>query len=226
MSRIPAVCVVLFCASLFSAPARAQVICESFNNVYRECRVGSFGQIVLTRELSENTCVEAVTWGRASDGVVWVKRNCRAMFEIVKRDPAKPVLKTLVCESKDGKPQHCEAETTFGVALVQQLTEEVCTLDRNWGFDEKSVWVSGNCRAKFALGGFRIPRSAVPASAETLRCGSKDGSLYYCSVLAIKGVGLVEQRSDAPCVLNRTWGYDERRIWVSDGCHAEFVVAR
>ncbi len=30
----------------------------------------------------------------------------------------------------------------------------------------------------------------------------------------------------APCLLGRTWGYDDAGIWVSDGCSAEFVAGQ
>jgi len=30
--------------------------------------------------------------------------------------------------------------------------------------------------------------------------------------------------SDAPCVQGRSWGYDNRGVWVSQGCRAEFIV--
>ena len=29
---------------------------------------------------------------------------------------------------------------------------------------------------------------------------------------------------DAPCLLGRTWGYDQTNVWVSDGCSAEFAT--
>jgi hypothetical protein len=31
---------------------------------------------------------------------------------------------------------------------------------------------------------------------------------------------------DAPCLLGKTWGYDDHGIWVSDGCGGEFVAGR
>jgi hypothetical protein len=35
---------------------------------------------------------------------------------------------------------------------------------------------------------------------------------------------MVHQKSEAKCILNRTWGYDNRGIWVDHGCRAEFEV--
>ncbi len=35
---------------------------------------------------------------------------------------------------------------------------------------------------------------------------------------------MVHQKSEAKCIQNRTWGYDNRGIWVDRGCRAEFEV--
>ena len=35
---------------------------------------------------------------------------------------------------------------------------------------------------------------------------------------------LVRSRGEAPCLLGRTWGYDQNNVWVSDGCSAEFAT--
>src|SRR4051794_26513099 len=37
-------------------------------------------------------------------------------------------------------------------------------------------------------------------------------------------VRLVRQLSDARCVEGRTWGWDNRGIWVDRGCRAEFLI--
>ena len=35
---------------------------------------------------------------------------------------------------------------------------------------------------------------------------------------------LLRSTGEAPCLLGRTWGYDQTSVWVSDGCSAEFVT--
>jgi hypothetical protein len=37
---------------------------------------------------------------------------------------------------------------------------------------------------------------------------------------------LVRSTGDAPCLLGRTWGYDQANVWVSDGCSGEFLTGR
>jgi DUF3011 family protein len=55
-------------------------------------------------------------------------------------------------------------------------------------------------------------------------CTSKLGERIYCSADTSKGVVLVRSTGEAPCLLGKTWGYDDQGIWVSDGCSGEFVV--
>jgi hypothetical protein len=41
------------------------------------------------------------------------------------------------------------------VRLVQQHSKTYCQQGRNWGYDRRSVWVSGGCRATFEVLGRR-----------------------------------------------------------------------
>ena len=68
---------------------------------------------------------------------------------------------------------------------------------------------------------------ASPAPAPqgfTLPCSSDDMRRHWCQADTRGGVELVKQRSDAKCIFDRTWGYDERGIWVDRGCRADFQV--
>jgi hypothetical protein len=37
-------------------------------------------------------------------------------------------------------------------------------------------------------------------------------------------VALLKSTGTAPCLLGKTWGYDDTGIWVSDGCSGEFLA--
>jgi hypothetical protein len=111
--------------------------------------------------------------------------------------------------------------------MVRQLGESPCVLGRTWGFDAKGVWVAAGCNAQFALGGFRLPPDAVPATALRINCESIDGQRKVCEADTSRGVGLIRQLTDdGVCILNRTWGYGAEGVWVSGGCRAEFAIAR
>lgn len=55
-------------------------------------------------------------------------------------------------------------------------------------------------------------------------CGSKPGGRTECAADTSAGVVLVRSSGDAPCLLGKTWGYDDKSVWVSDGCTAEFLT--
>lgn len=77
-----------------------------------------------------------------------------------------------------------------------------------------------------ALTAAAIGASYAPPSraAQTVRCESVDGRYQTCGVDARGGVRLTRQLSSQGCWQNDTWGYDQNRIWVTNGCRAEFQV--
>lgn len=56
----------------------------------------------------------------------------------------------------------------------------------------------------------------------TLTCNSKDYRREFCRADIGGRVWLVRQISQSPCIEGRTWGYDERGVWVDQGCQATF----
>ena len=58
----------------------------------------------------------------------------------------------------------------------------------------------------------------------TVPCSSNLGERSSCAADTSKGVVLLRSTGDAPCLLGRTWGYDDKGVWVSDGCSAEFAT--
>jgi hypothetical protein len=66
--------------------------------------------------------------------------------------------------------------------------------------------------------------SGVAAQTAIVTCASKPGERQVCPADTSKGVALARSRGEAACLLGKSWGYDDKGIWVSDGCSAEFVV--
>ena len=60
----------------------------------------------------------------------------------------------------------------------------------------------------------------------TIYCASDDMRRHGCPVDTRGGVELARQKSEARCIYDRTWGYDDRGIWVDRGCRADFVVGQ
>lgn len=64
-----------------------------------------------------------------------------------------------------------------------------------------------------------------PARADTsIRCESSDGRWHACSADTRGGVWLSRQLSHAGCWEGDTWGFERNRIWVDNGCRAEFRI--
>jgi len=67
---------------------------------------------------------------------------------------------------------------------------------------------------------------AASPSRVTVTCASKPGERQECPGDTSKGVALARSTGDAPCLLGKSWGYDDKGVWVADGCSAEFVVGQ
>ena len=64
-----------------------------------------------------------------------------------------------------------------------------------------------------ALVALAVPMAAsAQYGGRTVRCDSDRGRTDVCRVDTRGGVRLVEQRSRAPCIYGRTWGYDQRDL--------------
>lgn len=66
------------------------------------------------------------------------------------------------------------------------------------------------------------PASARSVETRIVRCESQRNRLENCYVRTVGRVRLVRQLSRASC--NRNWGYSRNRIWVRNGCRADFSV--
>jgi hypothetical protein len=61
-------------------------------------------------------------------------------------------------------------------------------------------------------------------NAPRITCSSNDGRRNWCDIGRARDAQLVRQISGSACVRNRTWGVDNRGLWVDQGCRAEFVI--
>src|SRR3954465_4198646 len=66
----------------------------------------------------------------------------------------------------------------------------------------------------------------APPTAVTITCASTTGERNACSADTSAGVVLMRSTGQGPCLLGKTWGYDQTSIWVSEGCSGEFVTGR
>jgi hypothetical protein len=64
------------------------------------------------------------------------------------------------------------------------------------------------------------------AQQNRVSCASQPGERQYCAADTSSGVALASSSGSSPCLLGKTWGYDDTGIWVSDGCSGEFVAGQ
>src|SRR5262249_52420322 len=57
-------------------------------------------------------------------------------------------------------------------------------------------------------------------------CQSRPGERQHCPADTSAGVALVKASGSSPCLLGKTWGYDDTGIWGSDGCSGEVVAGK
>jgi hypothetical protein len=58
-----------------------------------------------------------------------------------------------------------------------------------------------------------------------VKCRSTDGRFRHCAVNGwVRGAELQQQIGGASCSQGRSWGYDDRGVWVDRGCQGNFRV--
>jgi hypothetical protein len=67
----------------------------------------------------------------------------------------------------------------------------------------------------------------MPTTAQNhISCESREGARQQCPADTSAGVALEKSTGSSPCLLGKTWGYNDGNIWVSDGCGGEFIVGQ
>ncbi len=143
--------------------------------------------------------------------------------------------KSVACSSNDGRRTECPADLRgYVVRDVDQSSRTECVVGRNWGYTDRGVWVEEGCRATFKFDRSRggdHPRSwgyrdsGNSANGEQrVKCESRDGRRNECDV-NLRGYRIADVReiSRADCDIGRNFGYDDRGVWVDNGCRAEFI---
>lgn len=207
------------------------VICSSTNNRYIECRTPFRGRAVVTQQISKIRCQEGSNWGQRQS-MIWVNGGCRARFSEVSggggwdndNDNDSGNNRRITCESRNNQYRECRTGFRGAAQLYRRISSNRCDSGRDWGSRSGYVWVRNGCRAEFydSTNG-NGNGNGWGNNNYTVTCSS-DGSNYRtCAWDHRYGTPrLIQQLSRQSCVSGRTWGYDNRGLWVSGGCRARF----
>ena len=127
-----------------------EIRCESLNNRYKECAVGS-ANAYLVRQLSDTRCSEGSTWGQRGN-VLWVNRGCRGVFMVGGSGGGHSGGGyTVSCASESGRTQSCAWNHSYGRPTLQrQLSSSPCREGSTWWYRNGAIVVSGGCRGVFS----------------------------------------------------------------------------
>lgn len=207
---------------LAAAAAQASTItCESTNDSYQACPVDTSGGVRLSRQLSSHGCWLNDTWGFDRNRI-WVDRGCRAEFQVGAQSP-----------NSASKNDALAAAAVVGLAAAAIIAsnrhddhhhkndDKYYDSRYNDSYDDRYYdnYRGGNHgTGRYGYNGYGgDPRW-------TFNCASRSDRREYCNIPARGHVEVYKQRSSSPCTHGRSWGVKGDRVWVEDGCRAEFAV--
>ena len=166
-----------------------------------------FAVLALAAAATAGTLPVAAQWGGGSDSREACRRAAsvlvdqEARWDDSYRGDSRSMSNDLRWRAEDGTRGHCLVDSRNRVYEVRV---------ERWGSvsSDIDVW----------------PGSGSGDESRTLRCESEGGRHRECAIPRDARVRLIDRISDAPCVLNRSWGYSRSRIWVDNGCRAVFEV--
>lgn len=209
-----------------------ELICSSINDRRNECRTPFSGPAVLSQQISRSACIEGRTWGQ-NRGRIWVDEGCRGRFREDDRwggggyPGGSAPQGSIICESREGRLRRCRNDFRDEVELVEQFSNAPCIRGQTWDYRPGEVTVTRGCRARFAeVRGYGRPHGGQyqQNGGYSVTCSSEDDRLRTCTWTSRGRPVLIEQLSRSACVEGRTWGYDQRGLWVDRGCRARFGV--
>lgn len=123
--------------------------CESREGRYHECRKPERAPVILSRQLSNNSCVEGRTWGQNNDRI-WVTGGCRAEFQYRGYSGGNWGGYNVTCTSRNNQYKTCAWDRNKGSPRMIERLSGRCTERYDWGYDnQRGLWVANNCSARF-----------------------------------------------------------------------------
>jgi hypothetical protein len=206
--RLLAGAALLLCAGAAQADT---IRCESNKGAYASCSANTSGGVRLSRQLSSQGCWQNDTWGYDRNRI-WVNRGCRAEF-------------STGGSSSSGSGNKAAAAVAIALAVAiaasaskdhdEHHRDDRYRDDRRYDDRYGNPDYDDSYRPQYGYGG--QPR-------QVFRCESRDKRYSYCTIPTRGQVEIYKQQSSSPCQYGNSWGVERNRVWVSDGCRADFAV--
>ena len=92
---------------------------------------------------------------------------------------------------------------------------------------QKTVWIGVLTLGIWLVGTtLAFGQSAQEPAHARVACSSEIGTRTECAANTSGGVALEKESGPGACLLGKTWGYDDKGIWVSNGCGGLFVLGQ
>jgi hypothetical protein len=207
------------------------VRCESINSRAQRCRIDGAGEVRIARQLSRQQCIRGRNWDYTYNEIR-VRDGCRADFSVMPRDDDRYGYddrgqhgrdRVVRCDSRSQRRTYCGDGN--GQYQMIGYRNANCVQGRTFGQDSRGLWVSGYCSAQFRLvDDDRYGRGdgRHDQYAQVIRCYANTSGRAYCGDANARYT-LRDSNSSRYCIEGRTWGTDQRGLWVSNPCQAEFV---
>jgi hypothetical protein len=147
---------------------------------------------------------------------------------------------SVICSSVDRRYTECRVPFRGTARITSQISDASCVRGRSWGEKPGVVWVDRGCRARFSVQGGNGHGNAYGngnnhgygngnddgrwGSDYVVTCSSVDNQRVRCDWDERYGAPQInKQLSESRCTAGRTWDYDTRDLWVSNGCRATFI---
>lgn len=126
--------------------------CESREGRYQECRKPYRGTVYLSRQLSNQNCIEGRTWGQDRDRI-WVNGGCRGEFQSRGNGNGGGWNGyNVTCTSRNNQYKTCAWNRSNGSPRLIERISGRCTERYDWGYDSnRGLWVANNCSARFGV---------------------------------------------------------------------------
>jgi hypothetical protein len=186
--------------SLTSALA-ASLTCESTDGNWQGCAMDTRGGATLLRRLSRAGCWQGDTWGNDRN-CFWVNRNCRAVFHLGDKNLANGL---------SDRHEDAPVPDVLGRGVREH---PVVHPEYHRGVDPRTHDDGTDTTAR----GLRNGRN--------FSCASTGSGVTWCrqAVDRSNEVEIRRQLSRSACTYGHSWGVELADVWVSHGCHAEFVI--